>query len=125
MYRDKVLELSSQGLMQHEIASKLSCSQKTISNDLTFLKKDEDNSIKQRRDQLSFEHRQVMSNFYQLRKEAWKHFQRMADEKVKVALYNVLQSINDVILGAVAVSDIIEAELLDRSKQQAELCARI
>ena len=61
-----------------------------------------------------------MSNFYQLRKEAWKHFQRTADEKVKVALYNVLQSINDVILGAVAVSDIIEAELLDRSKQQAE-----
>jgi DNA-binding CsgD family transcriptional regulator len=34
-----VLELSSQGLTQQEIASKLMVSQKTVSNDFTWLRK--------------------------------------------------------------------------------------
>ena len=55
MCRDKVLKLSSQGLMQQEMTSKLSCSQKTISNDLALLKKDADNSVKQLKAKQSFE----------------------------------------------------------------------
>ena len=42
MWRDKVLELCARGLTQQEIASKMNCSQKTISNDIVFLKGDAD-----------------------------------------------------------------------------------
>jgi DNA-binding transcriptional regulator LsrR (DeoR family) len=68
--RHAVLELSAQGLTQQEIANRLIISQKTVSNDLVFLKKDAILFVQQNRANVAFEYKQVMSNFYQLRKEA-------------------------------------------------------
>jgi hypothetical protein len=70
----KVLELSAQGLTQHEIVREFSkmginISQKTISNDLAFLRKDTIQFVKQNREHVAFEFKQTLSNFYQLRKE--------------------------------------------------------
>jgi arginine repressor len=73
----KVLELSAQGLTQHEIVREFSkmginISQKTISNDLAFLRKDAIEFVKQNREHVAFEFKQTLSNFYQLRKEGGK-----------------------------------------------------
>ena len=118
--RNAVLELSSQGLSQQEIANKLLMSQKTVSNDLTFLKKDAVVFVQQNRANVAFEYKQVMSNFYQLRKEAWKQFQSAQSETVKTNLYGIIESININIMDLLAAGDIIYLEsVLKNSKEQA------
>jgi DNA-binding transcriptional regulator LsrR (DeoR family) len=115
-----VLELSSQGLTQQEIANRLLISQKTVSNDLTWLKKDAVEFIKRNREHIAFEYKQAMSNFYQLRKEAWKHFSSTKNDNVKTNLYGVIESINNNIMHLLSAGDMIELELLQKSKEQAE-----
>jgi DNA-binding transcriptional regulator LsrR (DeoR family) len=113
-----VLELSAQGLTQQEIANKLLMSQKTVSNDLTYLKKDAVAFVHQNRANVAFEYKQVMSNFYQLRKEAWKQFQSTESDNIKTSLYGIIESIN--IMDLIAAGDLIELELrLKSSKEQA------
>lgn len=58
--RQAVLELSAQGLTQQEIAGKLLISQKTVSNDLTGLKKDAIEFVKRNRELVAFEYKQVV-----------------------------------------------------------------
>lgn len=117
--RHAVLELSAQGLTQQEIASKLLMSQKTVLNDLTFLRKDAVLFVHGNRANVAFEYKQVMSNFYQLRKEAWKQFQSTASENVKTNLYSIIESINVNIMDIIAAGDLIELELLNSAKDQA------
>jgi hypothetical protein len=112
-----VLELSAQGLTQQEIVGEFSkigidISQRTISNDLAFLRKDAVEFVKKNREHVAFEYRQALSNFYQLRKEAWKHFYSTNDEGIKTHLYGVIESINNDIMNLLAVGDMIELELL-------------
>lgn len=118
--RHAVLELSSQGLSQQEIANKLLMSQKTVSNDLTYLKKESVVFVHEHRANVAFEYKQVMSNFYQLRKEAWNHFQSTQSENVKTNLYGIIESININIMDLIAAGDMIDLELaLKNSKEQA------
>jgi DNA-binding transcriptional regulator LsrR (DeoR family) len=117
--RHAVLELSAQGLSQQEIANKLLMSQKTVSNDLTFLKKDAVVFVQQNRANVAFEYKQIMCNFYQLRKEAWNHFHSTDSENVKTNLYGIIESINTNIMDLLAAGDMIELEILDNSKEQA------
>ena len=118
--RHAVLELSAQGLTQQEIANKLLMSQKTVSNDLRFLKQDAVEFVHQNRANVAFEYKQVISNFYQLRKEAWKHFSSTESETVKTNLYGIIESININIMDLLATGDMIQMELiLKSSKEQA------
>ena len=118
--RHAVLELSAQGLTQQEIANKLMMSQKTVSNDLRFLKKDAVEFVHQNRANVAFEYKQALSNFYQLRKEAWKQFQSTQSENVKTNLYGIIESININIMDLLATGDMIQMELLLKgSKEQA------
>jgi transcriptional regulator len=117
--RHAVLELSAQGLSQQEIANKLVMSQKTISNDLTFLKKDAVAFVHQNRTNIAFEYKVVMSNFYQLRKEAWKQFQSTKSENVKTNLYGIIESININIMDILAAGDLIDLELMTNAKEHA------
>jgi transcriptional regulator len=118
--RQAVLELSSQGLTQQEIANRLLMSQKTVSNDLTWLKKDAVEFIKKNREHIAFEYKQAMSNFYQLRKEAWKQFNSTKNEGIKTNLYGILENINNNIMHLLSAGDMIELELLQKSKEQAK-----
>jgi hypothetical protein len=68
--RQTVFELSSQGLTQQEIASKSLISQKTVSNDLAFLRKEAIEFVKKNRENVVFGYQRALSNFYQMRKEA-------------------------------------------------------
>ena len=118
--RQAVLELSSQGLTQQEIAGKLLISQKTVSNDLAWLKKDAVEFAKKSREHIAFEYRQATSNFFQLRKETWKHFNSTKNESIKTNLYGIIENINNNIMSLLAAGDMIELELLEKAKTQAE-----
>lgn len=118
--RQAVLELSSQGLSQIEISEKLLISQKTVYNDIAWLKKDATEFIKQNRKHIVFEYKQALSNFYQLRKQAWKHFNSTQDEGVKTHLYTIIASINNDIMHLLSIGDMIEQEILEKAKEQAE-----
>ena len=120
--RAAVLELSSQGLTQQEIAERLGpfdISQRTVSRDLEWLRQDAVQFVKKNRDHIAFEYRQVLSNFYQLRKEAWKQFRQASDNSnIKVSLYDTLQSLNGNIMALLASGDIIDREMIEHAKQQ-------
>src|SRR5215212_6319539 len=116
--RSAVLELASQGLTQQEISDKLKVfhiTQRTVGRDLEWLRKDAVEYVKKNREYIAFEYQQVLSNFYQLRKEAWKHFNSASNENVKVNLYGVIESINNNIMSLLATGDLIEAELLEKA----------
>jgi len=116
----KVLERAATGLSQQDISAKLMISQKTVSNDVAWLRKDAIEFIRSNKEQLAYEYRQTLSNFYQLRKEAWNHFQTTQSESIKAELYSIIESININILDLVTSCDMIEAEsVLKDSKEQA------
>ncbi len=117
--RQTVLELSSEGLTQQEIASKLLISQKSPSNDLAWLKKDAIEFLKKNRENVAFDYHQALSNFYQLRKEAWKQFNSTKNETIKTSLYGILESINNNIITLSAIGDIIEKEVTAEQLQAA------
>ncbi len=120
-----MLELAGQGLTQYEIVADfkkmgISVSQKTISNDLAWHRRDAVEFVRKNRDHIAYEYRQVMSNFYQLRKMAWNHFNSTGNETIRTSLYGVIESINNNIMSILAAGDMIELELLEKSKQRVE-----
>jgi len=120
--REKVLEMAATGLSQQDISAKLMISQKTVSNDVAWLRKDAIEFIRSNKEQLAYEYRQTLSNFYQLRKEAWNHFQTTQSESIKAELYSIIESININILDLVTSCDMIEAEsMLKDSKNEAAI----
>ncbi len=120
--RARVLELSAQGLTQEEIAKKLvAVSQKTVSNDLAWWRKESIVYIKNSGEHIALEYRKVLSNFYQLRKSAWEWFNKPDIEKdTKLALYHTLEHINGDIMDLLAAGDMIKLEDLEQQKQYSE-----
>jgi hypothetical protein len=120
--RARVLELSAQGLTQEEITKKLvAVSQKTVSNDLAWWRKESIVYIKNSGEHIALEYRKVLSNFYQLRKSAWEWFNKPDIEKdTKLALYHTLEYINGDIMDLLAAGDMIKLEDLEQQKQYSE-----
>ena len=120
--RAKVLELSAQGLTQEEIAKKLvAVSQKTISNDLAWWRKESIDYIKNSGEHIALEYRKVLSNFYQLRKDAWEWYNKPdLDKDTKLALYHTLEHINNDIMNLLAAGDMIRLEYLEEQKQHSQ-----
>src|SRR5829696_241205 len=121
--RDAVLELRAQGLTQQEIANKLSAfgvSRRTIGKDLEYLKKNALYHIARQRN-IAFEYQQVLSNFYQLRKDAWARFNDpRTDNHDRITFYRILENLNHDILDALAVGDMIEDEALEAMKEDVQ-----
>jgi transcriptional regulator len=114
--RNRVWELYSQGLTQEEIAAQLEpfhVSRRMVGYDLEWLKKESiADFLSDNRKKIAEEYKKAMSNFEQLRAEAWKHFRQAKNESnIKVALYDTIQSINNNILILLSVGDMIEMEL--------------
>jgi DNA-binding CsgD family transcriptional regulator len=109
--RQAVLTLSAQNLTQHEIAKKLVISQKTVSNDLEWLRRDSVQYVKQNKEEIAFEYKQVMSNLYQLRKLAWQHLNSATPDNVKISLYSIIENINSNIMTMLSTGDLIEMEI--------------
>jgi DNA-binding transcriptional regulator LsrR (DeoR family) len=122
--RDAVLQLRAQGLTQQEIANKLSAfgvSRRTIGNDLEYLRKNALNHIRAHQGNIAFEYQQVLSNFYQLRKDAWARFNDpRTDNHDRMTLYRILENLNHDILDALAVGDMIEDEALEAMKEDVQ-----
>lgn len=119
--RNTVLELRAQGLTQQEIANKLSAfgvSRRTIGNDLEYLRQNAYSIMQQQQRNIAFEYQQVLSNFYQLRKDAWTRFNDpKIDERHRFSLYHILMNLNHDILDTLAVGDMIEHEILESMQQ--------
>jgi hypothetical protein len=117
--RAKVLELSAQDLTQEEIAKKLvAVSQKTVSNDLAWWRKESIAYIKDSAEHIALEYRKVLSNFYQLRKDAWEWYNKPdVDKDTKLALYHALEHLNNDIMNLLASSDLIKLEELEQQKE--------
>lgn len=121
--RAKVLELYSQGLTQQEIAKKIAdcgiagISQRTVSNDIAWLRKDAIKFLQNNREHIAFEHKQVLSNMYQLRKEVWNHFNGTKNEQIKMHLYSVIQSINNNIETLLLGSDSLAQEFIAEAQE--------
>ena len=122
--RDAVLELRAQGLTQQEIANKLSAfgvSRRTIGNDLEYLRKNALYHIIARQRNIAFEYQQVLSNFYQLRKDAWARFNDpRTNNHDRMTLYRILENLNHDILDTLAVGDMIEHEVLESMKEDVQ-----
>ena len=122
--RDAVLELRAQGLTQQEIANKLSAfgvSRRTISNDLEYLRKNALNQIRAHHGNIAFEYQQVLSNFHQLRKDAWARFNDpRTNNHDRMTLYRILENLNHDILDALAVGDMIEDEAVEAMKEDVQ-----
>ncbi|MGE5662492.1 MAG: hypothetical protein ACM3X1_09635 [Ignavibacteriales bacterium] len=119
--RDKVLELRAQGLTQQEIANKLSAfgvSRRTVGNDLEYLSKNALSIVRAHQRNIAFEYQQVLSNFYQLRKDAWTRFNDpKTNNHDRMTLYHILENLNHDILDTLAVGDMIEYEALESMKK--------
>lgn len=96
--RDRVLELRAQGLTQQEIANELSAfgvTRRTIGNDLDYLKKNALPNIRAHQQNIAFEYQQVLSNFYQLRKDAWTRFNDpRTNSHDRMMLYRIIENLN-------------------------------
>jgi DNA-binding transcriptional regulator LsrR (DeoR family) len=83
--RNKVLELSSQGNNQVDIASILQVSEPTISRDLSHLKKQAKTNIKQYIDEtLPEEYEKCLVGLTSILKEAWNTAQQADDKREKI-----------------------------------------
>ena len=127
--RDAVLELRAQGLTQQEIANKLSAlgvSRRTIGNDLEYLRKNALDHIRAHQRNIAFEYQQVLSNFYQLRKDAWARFNDpRTNNHDRMTLYRILEDLNHDILDTLAVGDMIEDEVLESMKQDVQSMQKV
>jgi transcriptional regulator with XRE-family HTH domain len=119
--RERVLELRAQGLTQQEIANKLSAfgvSRRTVGNDLEYLSKNALSTMRANQRNIAFEYQQVLSNFYQLRKDAWTRFNDpKTNNHDRMTLYHILENLNHDILDSLAVGDMIEHEALETMKK--------
>jgi predicted transcriptional regulator len=118
--RERVLELTSKGKTQTEIANILNYSQPTISNDVIYLRKKAKENLQNHFSLLPYQYEQAKSNLESLRKEAWALLEQTKDEKIKVSLYPIIQHLNESILQVAAAGDIIAQEVIAESVEAAK-----
>jgi predicted transcriptional regulator len=109
--RDRVLELTSKGKTQTEIADILNYSQQTISNDTIYLRKKARENLQNHSQELPYHYEQALNNLTSVRKEAWALIEQTKDERVKASLFTIIKDVNESILEALAAGDIIEQEV--------------
>jgi hypothetical protein len=91
--RNKVLELSSQGLTQSDIATVLKVTQPTINKDLTSIKKQATANLQQHiQETLPHEYQKCMVGINQVLKMAWSIINKTVDDKTSL---QALALIND------------------------------
>ena len=83
--RNKILELSSQGLNQTEIADTLKISEPTVSRDLSYLKNQAKSNIKRYIDEkLPNEYEKCLVGLTAILREAWNTAQNTEDKRGKI-----------------------------------------
>ena len=117
--REAVLELSSKGWTQQQIAQKLGYCQAQISKDLDVIRSKARDELTNHYLELPIRYRMVLSNLEQIRKEAWQTVANTQDARSKSVLFNTLIAVNREILDVIAAGDLIEQEVAN-----AELIAK-
>src|SRR6188472_1595660 len=123
--RKKVLELSSQGNNQVDIASILQVSEPTVSRDLSYLKKQAKTNIKKYIDErLPEEYKKCLVGLTSILKEAWNAAQNSEDKREKIQALSLAKECYsmklDLLTNATVVDDAIRF-VSDRSKDKENL----
>jgi transcriptional regulator with XRE-family HTH domain len=109
--RDRVLELTSKGLTQQEIADRLKYSQQTISNDIIYLRKEARENLQQHAQELPYHYEQALSNLRSVIKEAWALAEQTKDERLKASLFTIIKDVTESMLEVLSAGDLIEKEV--------------
>jgi predicted transcriptional regulator len=110
--RSKVMELSSRGYSQSDIAKVLQISQPTISRDISYLEEQARNNIRKYIDKkLPFEYDKCLVALNSLQKKAWEISEKSIEEKTQVQALSLAKDcvINklDLLTNATVVDDAI------------------
>jgi hypothetical protein len=92
--RDRVLELTSQGFSQRQIATTLQISHGTVGNDVTFLTQKASENIRNYIDkQLPEEYDKVLTGLTSILREAWTAALRAQDTKEKISALSLAKEV--------------------------------
>ena len=110
---EKVLELSSQGLNQSEIATVLKVTQPTVNKDLTFIKKQATANLQRHvQETLPHEYQKCMVGINQVLKMCWSIISREVDDKTKLQALALVNDCNkykmDLTTNGVVITDAIK-----------------
>src|SRR5947209_13546856 len=125
--RNKVLELSSQGNNQVDIASVLQISEPTVSRDLSYLKRQAKTNIKKYIDErLPEEYEKCLVGLNAILREAWTTSQKTDEMKEKIQALSLAKECYsmklDLLTNATVVDDAIRfVSSSDKSKEKVEL----
>ena len=119
--RNKVLELSSQGNNQVDIASILQVSEPTVSRDLSYLKKQAKTNIKKYIDERLPEYEKCLVGLTSILKEAWTTAQNAKDKREKIQALSLAKECYsmklDLLTNATVVDDAIRFVSSNKSKE--------
>jgi predicted transcriptional regulator len=92
--RDRVLELTSQGFSQRQIANLLQVGHSTVGNDVTFLRQKARENIRNYIDkQLPEEYDKVLTGLTSILREAWTAALRTDDTKEKISALSLAKEV--------------------------------
>jgi predicted transcriptional regulator len=93
--RNKVLELSSQGHTQSEIATVLQVTQPTVNKDLAYLRKQAQESLQHHiHETLPAEYQKCYSQINQVLRRAWEIVNKTLDERVRLQALALIDQCN-------------------------------
>jgi predicted transcriptional regulator len=119
--RNKVLELSSQGLTQSDIATVLKVTQPTVNKDLTFIKKQATANLQRHvQETLPHEYQKCMVGINQVLKMCWSIISREVDDKTKLQALALVNECNkykmDLTTNGVIITDAIKFVQTNKEK---------
>ncbi|MGA7603141.1 MAG: helix-turn-helix transcriptional regulator [Nitrososphaeraceae archaeon] len=119
--RNKVLELSSQGLTQSEIATVLKITQPTVNKDLTSIKKKATANLQRHiQETLPHEYQKCMVGINQVLKMAWSIVSTQVDDKTSLQALALINDCNkykmDLTTNGVVITDAIKFVHINKEK---------
>jgi predicted transcriptional regulator len=119
--RNKVLELSSQGLTQSEIATVLKITQPTVNKDLTSIKKQAAANLQRHiQETLPHEYQKCMVGINQVLKMTWSIISKTVDDKTSLQALALINDCNkykmDLTTNGVVITDAIKFVQTNKEK---------
>jgi transcriptional regulator len=111
--RNRVLELSSQGHNQHEIAQTLQIAKGTVNSDLAYLRKRAQENLQHHiHETVPAEYQKCCTQINQVLKKAWEIVDNTADERVRLQALALIDQCNthkmDMVTNGTIITDALD-----------------
>jgi transcriptional regulator len=93
--RNRVLELSSQGHNQYEIAQTLQVAKGTVNSDLAYLRNKAQENLKSHIQRMPDDYEKCYSQINQVLRKAWEIVDKTADERVRLQALALIDQCNN------------------------------